>query len=110
MGRTNPTFRDRLRHLENEWGDYRRALRRRHKPHFDKLFEHARAHADACGYCNHDAPMIAVLVSVALEQEAHIANLEERIADLEADLAEVDRAQAAAADDDQTALADGWDG
>jgi pantoate kinase len=84
MGRTNPTFRDRLERVRAEWGDYRRALRRRDEPHFDRLFEHARAHADACGYLNHDAPVIAVLLSVALEQEAAIADLQDRVATLEA--------------------------
>jgi hypothetical protein len=84
MGRTNPTFRDRLERLRTEWGDYRRALRRRDEPHFDRLFEHARAHADACGYLNHDSPIVPVLLSVALEQQATIAALEERVAALEA--------------------------
>jgi hypothetical protein len=86
MGRTNPTFRDRLDRLRGEFGDYRRALRRRDKPHFDALFEHARAHADACGYLNYDSPVVAVLLSVAVEQEAHIADLEDRVAELEAHL------------------------
>ncbi|SEN32141.1 hypothetical protein SAMN05216388_1002309 [Halorientalis persicus] len=84
MGRTNPTFRDRLERLRADWSDYRRALRRRDEPHFDRLFEHARAHADACGYLNHDSPIVPVLLSVALEQQATIAALEERVAALEA--------------------------
>ena len=83
MGRTNPTFRDRLRGLEREFSDYRRALRRRDRPHFDRLFEHARDHADACGYLNHDAPLVPVLVSIALEQEAQIATLDARLDALE---------------------------
>ena len=84
MGRTNPTFRDRLERLRADWSDYRRALRRRDEPHFDRLFEHARAHADACGYLNHDSPIVPVLLSVALEQQAKIAALEDRVAALEA--------------------------
>jgi hypothetical protein len=83
MGRTNPTFRDRLRRLEREFSDYRRALRRRDRPHFDRLFEHARDHADACGYLNHDTPLVPVLVSIALEQEARIAALDARLDALE---------------------------
>ena len=85
MGRTNPTFRDRLSGIEREFGDYRRALRRRDRPHFDRLFAHARAHADACTYLNHDAPLVAVLFSVALEQEARLAALDARLDALEAE-------------------------
>lgn len=104
MGRTNPTFRDLLPGLRGEWADYRRALRRRDREHFDRLFDHARAHADACGYLNHDSPIVAVLLSVALEQEAHIAELQDRLTALEENLAERDRAAIAAADDHQQAI------
>ena len=83
MGRTNPTFRDRLRGLETEFSDYRRALRRRDRPHFDRLFEHARDHADACGYLNHDTPFVPVLFALALEQEARLAALDARLDALE---------------------------
>ncbi|WP_101296500.1 hypothetical protein [Halegenticoccus soli] len=79
MGRTNPTYRDAVRATEDRWADYRRALRRRDRPHFDRLFEHARAHADAGGYLNHQFAEILILVSVALEQERRIASLEERL-------------------------------
>jgi hypothetical protein len=89
MGRTNPTFRDRLTRLEREWGDYRRALRREDEPHFDRLFEHARAHADACSYLNHDSPIVAVLLSVALEQEVERAALEARLDERDAELTAV---------------------
>lgn len=76
MGRTNPTFRDRLRGLETEFSDYRRALRRRDRPHFDRLFEHGRAHADAAGVLNHADPTVPLLVAALLEHERRIAELE----------------------------------
>jgi len=76
MGRTNPTHRDALRATESRWADYRRALRRRDREHFDALFEHARAYADAGGYRNHPEPMLAVLVAAALEHERRLAALE----------------------------------
>jgi hypothetical protein len=90
LGRTNPTFRDQVRGIENRWGDYRRALRRADKPHFDRLFEHARAHADAAGYLNHGTPEIPILVSVLLEQEKRLEELEARLSDREARLADAD--------------------
>lgn len=85
MGRTNPTFRNLLEALKGRWGDYRRALRRRDRPHFDRLFEYADAHADAAGALNPDDPMDPVVVSMLLEQERRLAELEERIAALEGD-------------------------
>ncbi len=62
--------------METNWSDYRRALRRHDQPHFDALFEHARAHADAAGYLNHRSTAIPVLVSIMLEQEKRISELE----------------------------------
>ncbi|WP_254538404.1 hypothetical protein [Halomarina litorea] len=78
MGRTNPTFRDQLREYEDYWQAYRRALRRRGQPHFDRLFEHAAAHADAAGALNDSEPLYPILVSIALEHERRIEELEER--------------------------------
>lgn len=83
MGRTNPTYRDILRSLENQWSDYRRGLRRDDQQRFDRLFEYARAHADASGYLNHTEPFYPVLISIALEQEARLDELERRLVELE---------------------------
>jgi len=86
MGRTNPTFRDHLRHLETQWEAYRRALRHHDIEHYDRLFEHARAHADAAGHLNPTDPMPAILVSIALEHERHLASLQAEIDELESTL------------------------
>jgi hypothetical protein len=83
LGRTNPTYRDTIRALEDNWGEYRRALRRVDKPHFDRLFEHGRTHADAAGYLNHQEPETAFLLSVILEQEKQLQLLEKRVEALE---------------------------
>jgi hypothetical protein len=88
MGRTNPTYRDTLRRIESRWDGYQRALRRSDQPHFDHLLEHAREHADAGGYLNHEEPMFPVLVSIALEHEKTVAELEARIDSLETQLQE----------------------
>lgn len=81
MGRTNPTFRDQLCGHEEYWQAYRRALRRRDQPHFDRLFEHAAAHADAASALNGSDPMYPILVSIALEHERRLARLEARLDD-----------------------------
>ncbi|WP_336361543.1 hypothetical protein [Haladaptatus sp. ZSTT2] len=83
MGRTNPTYRDLVRATESQWSDYRRALRRADQPYFDQLFEHARAHADAGGFLNHQFVELPMLVSVALEQQKELDALRERVSDLE---------------------------
>lgn len=85
MGRTNPTFRDVLRAVRDQWSGYRRALRRGDQARFDTLFEYARAHADASSYLNREPAIESVLFSIALEQEARLDELEERLAELETD-------------------------
>ncbi|WP_050033914.1 hypothetical protein [Halorubrum halophilum] len=83
MGRTNPTYRDALRAIEDRWAEFRRALRRRDQPHFDQLFEYAREHADASGLLNHQNPLLPALLSIDLEQEAILEDHEERLEVLE---------------------------
>jgi len=83
MGRTNPTYRDALRAIEERWADFRRALRRRDQPRFDQLFEYAREHADASGLLNHQNPLLSALVSIDLEQEARLDEYEARLQELE---------------------------
>lgn len=83
MGRTNPTFRNLLEAIKRQWNDYRRALRRRDQPHFDRLFEYADAHADAAGYLNTDDPMNPVVFSILLEQQKRLTELEGRLSELE---------------------------
>jgi hypothetical protein len=83
MGRTNPTYRDALRAIEERWSEFRRALRRRDQPRFDRLFEYAREHADASGLLNHQNPLLPALFSIDVEQEARLDEHEERLAELE---------------------------
>ncbi|WP_336325185.1 hypothetical protein [Halovenus sp. HT40] len=79
MGRTNPTYRDRLEALETEFSAYRRALRASEQEHFDRLFEHGRTYAHAAGYLNHPDPEIPYLFSVLLAQERRIAELSNQV-------------------------------
>ena len=79
MGRTNPTYRDRLTALEDEWAPFRRALRRGDQQRFDRLFADARNRADAAGHLNHADPLAPVWMAVALEQERRIVELESRV-------------------------------
>jgi len=83
MGRTNPTYRDALRAIEERWQDFRRALRRRDQPRFDRLFAYAREHADASGLLNHQNPVLPALFSIDLEQEERLDEHENRLEKLE---------------------------
>jgi hypothetical protein len=98
MGRTNPTYRDALRAIEERWTDFRRALRRRDQPQFDRLFAYAREHADACGLLNHQNPLLPALFSIDLEQEARLNNHEERLEELEATVESIADEEAAQPD------------
>jgi hypothetical protein len=71
-----------LRGTEERWSPYRRALRKHDRGHFDRLFEHGRAHADAAGYLNHQSVEIPLLMSVLLEHERRIADLERSVEEL----------------------------
>jgi len=79
MGRTNPTFRDRIRGIEDNWQPFRRGLRSRDQPHFDACFDAAVAHADAAGYQNPVDPWPAILLSVVIEQQRRINALEAKL-------------------------------
>lgn len=79
MGRTNPTYRDRLDDLERDWKQYRRGLRASEQERFDELFEHAREYAHAAGYLNHPNPEIPLLLSVLLAHQRELAKLDSRL-------------------------------
>ena len=88
MGRTNPTYRDALRAIEERWAEFRRALRRRDQPRFDRLFEYAREHADASGLLNHETPLLPALLSIDIEQERRLDEHDQRLEALESRLDE----------------------
>ena len=89
MGRTNPTYRDRLDSREQAWSNYRRGLRRHEKEHFDALWEAARTHADASGLQNPGDPMYSILISICLEQQKTISSLENRVTELQPEESDV---------------------
>ena len=88
MVRTNPTYRDALRAIRENWSDFRRALRNRDQPRFDQLFDYAREHADAGGLLNHKNPLLPALFSIDLEQEARLDEHEQRLNEIEASLSD----------------------
>ena len=85
MGRSKPTVRNYLDGLEDDWQPYRRTLRRRDQAHFDRLFEHARGHADAATQLDPADPRLAALFSMLLAHQREIDALRERLAAVEGD-------------------------
>jgi len=79
VGRTNPTYRDTLRHLEDQWSDLRRALRHQDKEHWDRLWKQAGDYADAASYHYTERNLDLLLMSLLLAQERRICKLEEEI-------------------------------
>jgi hypothetical protein len=65
--------------LRDRWEPYRRCLRREDQERFDALFDGARRHADACGHLNPHEPLSAVLLSMLVEQQRRIDELERRL-------------------------------
>lgn len=78
MGRTNPTYRDAVEQVEDDWQPLRRALRHKYTADFDRLFDHARMYADAGGYLNTYDPAQVVLFSVLLAHEHQLQQLREQ--------------------------------
>ena len=79
MGRTNPTYRDLLRKERETWSRFRRGLRHRDQPHWDRLWEQAGNYADAAGYANSPRTTDLILMSIFVAQERRIAMLEEEL-------------------------------
>lgn len=79
MGRSKPTVRNYLDDLEADWQPYRRTLRRRDQAHFDRLFEHARGHADAITQLDPADPRLAAVFSMLLAQQRELAALRARL-------------------------------
>lgn len=82
MGRTNPTYRDRVQARRSDWRRMRKFLRRQQQPAYDRLWEHAETHADVAGEANPRDPMQGILMSICLGQQLEIERLEERLAEL----------------------------
>jgi uncharacterized membrane protein YccC len=79
VGRSKPTVRNYLDDLEADWQPYRRTLRRRDQAHFDRLFEHARGHADAITQLDPADPRLAAVFSMLLAQQRELEALRARV-------------------------------
>jgi len=84
MGRTLPTFTMLVNQALEEWGKFKRALRKEDQQVLELLFADARYHAQAGAYLAPTDPFSAMLLSMLIEErKAHLA-LEKKLNELEA--------------------------
>lgn len=83
MGRTLSTFTMQIDQALGEWAKFKRALRKEDREVFDKLFTHARYHAQAGAYLAPTDAFSAMLLCMLLEErKAHLL-LEKRFCQME---------------------------
>lgn len=80
MGRTIASFNQLVRRIqEEEWGKFRRALRREDREALDALFEMSRYHAGPAAYAGLPDPMEPIFMGMLLELVKRIDALEGRL-------------------------------
>ena len=83
MGRTLPTFTMLVNQALEEWGKFKRALRKEDQAIIELLFADARYHAQAGAYLAPTDPFSAMLLSMLLEERKARMALEKRLHELE---------------------------
>ena len=83
MGRTLATFTMQIDRVLGEWAKFKRALRKEDQEVFDKLFAHARYHAQAGAYLAPTDAFSAMLLSMLLEEQKARLLLEKRFCQIE---------------------------
>lgn len=83
MGRTVLAFNRVIGRLWEEWGKFRRALRKDDQQALDEMFAAAKYHAQAGAYLSHRLPMETVFMSILLEHQKAIKALKDRVKELE---------------------------
>lgn len=75
MGRTLPSYRQRLESIIREWNRFRRVLPKGDREIFDELMLKARKHADASSYDARLNPMESFFMSILVEIEKELRDL-----------------------------------
>jgi hypothetical protein len=76
MGRTIPTFTNIIDNELASWSKYRRGLRKEEQEIFDDMFRSAKRHLAENFYSMRTIPFESIIISIALEQQKRIKNLE----------------------------------
>lgn len=86
MGKTNPIYRQLLDEWIDSWQRFEHALRRPWEEDFQDLMDGAKQHADSATYSNPAGPNEIsehAIISICLQQQIHIRELEEHIENTE---------------------------
>jgi hypothetical protein len=65
--------------IEVKWAKFRRALRREDQLHFDRLLRSVRYYTPSAAYQCSDDPRDSVMVSILLDSEKRLAEIEEKL-------------------------------
>ncbi len=79
MARTVMPFSFVLQREHHAWRKFREKLSKEDKEAFDRLFDRAKFHTAAAVYMSHDWPMETILLSILLEHEKMITEMEVKI-------------------------------
>ncbi len=82
MGRTVRPFSFVLEDEKGMWSKLRKGLNREDKEAFDRLFDRAKFHTAPAVYMAHPWPMETILLSILLEHEKMLTEMENRIKEL----------------------------
>ena len=83
MGRTVVSYNSWIAQEKEGWSKFRRALRKEDREALDRLFDYAKLHAAEAGYAARLYPFETLLITMLLEHEKKIQELERRLAALE---------------------------
>lgn len=83
MGKTTPPYRKMTQKYEADLRNFRRALRRERQPAYDELWRHVHNLSAAGNAAAADDPTTAIWLSICVEQQRLIDELEARVAELE---------------------------
>lgn len=83
MGRTVAPYSWQIEVVRHRFAKFRRSLRRADQALFDALMRYAKVHVQAGVMASYPNPADPVFLSIVLEQERRIADLEARLARLE---------------------------
>ena len=76
MGRTVPTWRDRIERSAEYWSSFRKTLRSDEREEFDRLLKSVRSRSSACGMLPASDELEPALLAMLVEISSRISKLE----------------------------------
>jgi hypothetical protein len=84
MGRTVMPFSYLLEKEHGKWKEFRKVLTKENQEAFDRLFDRAKFHTAAAVYMSHPMPLETILLSICLEHEKLIGEIQRMLKEREA--------------------------